>query len=214
LNNFETQSRFTHSISAANTPTNGVIAAVIFSLSLALSGCGKPAKTVEVATAPPPAAESPLAKEATRGDLAKIKVLIEEGADVNATDALGRTPLHMAAFFARPKTAALLITNGANVNTKDRVGLTPLHSAVLAGSPKVIELLLNKKADIKAASETGLTPLHLAAATGNLQVVTLLVQRGADPQSKDGEGNTPFALAKKNNHPQTATLLQQQVTEK
>jgi ankyrin repeat protein len=169
----------------------------------------KPVPVVEVATP-----ESDLAKAATRGNFAKVKSLIEAGAKVTVTDALGRTPLHMAAFYSRPKTAAFLIANGANVNAKDRTGMTPLHSAVLVGGEEEVELLLDNKADIKAASETGLTPLHLAAATGQPDLVTLLIERGADPQSKDREENTPFALAAKNNHPKTMALLQQYVSKK
>ncbi|MBL0167457.1 MAG: ankyrin repeat domain-containing protein [Propionivibrio sp.] len=57
---------------------------------------------------PPPLS----AKAAIQGDLAAIKVLLEAGADINTRDALGRTPLHMAAFCGRPKTTELLISSG------------------------------------------------------------------------------------------------------
>lgn len=191
-------------------------AALAFSvLFLNLTACSKSPETTadsaqktEVA-AEAPTPESELAKAATRGDLARVKALIDEGANVNVTDALGRTPLHMTAFYGRPKTAAHLIASGANVNAKDRVGMTPLHAAVLAGGQQEVELLLDKKADIKVPSEIGLTPLHLAAATGQPQLAALLLQHGADPKSKDREGNTPLALATKNNHRKTAALLQQ-----
>jgi ankyrin repeat protein len=54
-----------------------------------------------------PTAASPLAMAAIRGDLAEIKALLEAGAEVNVTDALGRTPLHMAAFYGRTKASEL-----------------------------------------------------------------------------------------------------------
>lgn len=181
-------------------------------LSLAFMACSKaPDNTAALKQQEEaaPTAESILAKAATKGDLAKVRSLIEEGANVNVTDALGRTPLHMTAFYGRPKTAALLIASGANVNAKDRVGMTPLHAAVLAGGAQEVELLLDKKADINAQSEIGLTPLHLAAATGQLPLTALLIQRGANLQSKDREGNTPLFHATRNNHPKTMALLQQ-----
>ena len=197
--------------------TGRVAVFALGALALSLMACNKTPEstatstpkteaTVEVLTA-----ESSLAKAATRGDLAKVKLLIDEGTNVNITDALGRTPLHMAIFYSHPKTSALLIASGANTNAKDRTGMTPLHAAVLVGGEDEVELLLDKKADIKAVSETGLTPLHLAAATGQPEITALLIQHGADPHSKDREGNTPLALATKNNHPKTAALLQQKV---
>ena len=153
------------------------------------------------------AQESPLAKAAARGNLAKAKELLDEGASINVSDALGRTPLHMAAFSGHPKTSDLLIARGANIEAKDRVGMTPLHAAVLGGDEPEVELILNKNPDIKAATDTGLSALHLAAATGQDQIVATLIQRGADPQSKDRDGRTPLFYALKNEHPSTVTLL-------
>lgn len=195
------------------TATTRIVAILsVSALLLILSACDKPTEVVAVTVPSPtavPLTEPQLSKAATRGDLAEIKSLIAEGAKINSSDALGRTPLHMAAFYSRPKTTALLITNGADVNAKDRVGMTPLHAAVLAGDLQEVELLLNNKADIKAASETGMTPLHLAAAIGKNTIAAALIQRGADPQATDRGGSTPAAYAIKNNHPKTASLLQQ-----
>jgi ankyrin repeat protein len=49
------------------------------------------------------------------------------------TDALGRTPLHMAAFYGRTRATELLLASGATIEVRDRIGMTPLHAAVLAG---------------------------------------------------------------------------------
>lgn len=204
----------------ANSPRPFASTALLLAgaLSLALSACGKtPAPPADstaekpaVAQADKPAtAESPLAKAVTRGDLEKIRVLLEQGAEVDASDALGRTPLHMAAFYGRPRTTELLLAHGAKLESADRVGMTPLHAAVLGGSLHEVELLIGKGANIEAASDTALTPLHLAAATGQTAIAKLLLQQGASAQKTDKDGKTPRDLAAKNDHPKTLALFVQ-----
>jgi ankyrin repeat protein len=58
-----------------------------------------------------------------------VERLIDKGADVNARDEAGWTPLHYAAFSGHKDVAELLIAKGADVNTKNDSGETPLHIA-------------------------------------------------------------------------------------
>lgn len=215
MSHYEEPQRLADRISRLKIAAGRAALAALSATFLSLAACGKapentaaPAQKQDSASETP-SAESPLAKAATRGDLDEVKLRIDQGENVNASDALGRTPLHMAVFYAHPRTAALLIASSADVNARDRVGMTPLHAAVLAGSLQEVQLLLDGKADIKAASETGLTPLHLAAATGQPQLAAFLIERGADVQSKDRDGDTPLSLATKGNHPKSMALLQQ-----
>ena len=187
-----------------------IICCLLAGAILGLSACGKqPEKSAvpEQAAAPVAAVETPLIKATVQADLKAVKNLIDTGEDINAIDPLGRTALHMAAFYGNLKATELLLANGADITARDHVGMTALHAAVLSGGRQEVQLLLSKNADINAQSDSGQTALHLSAATGQPKLTKLLVDRGANPQIKDTDGKTPLFYAQQNTHPQTAGVL-------
>ena len=85
------------------------------------------------------------------------KHLIEkEGADVNAKNPKGETPLHYTAWNNAVEFAKLLIDHGADINARDVNGETPLHWATQErtsypgiqqlGAAEVAKLLIDKGA--------------------------------------------------------------------
>lgn len=134
------------------------------------------------------------------GERDAVAALISKGADVNAKDDKGQTPLHWAAQDGGTVAVAdLLIAKGANVNAKDNRGKTPLHAGVMKANSRqyvtqtgVIELLLSRGADVNARDNDGDTPLHTAAGFGNTDFVKLVISKGANVNAKDNDGNTPL----------------------
>ncbi|XP_013387168.1 ankyrin repeat domain-containing protein 61-like [Lingula anatina] len=116
--------------------------------------------------------------------------LIRYGADIEARDAEGRTPLITAAKLPCLKVAELLMSLGADPSAQDNHGHAPLHYLVYRGRDHLIRLALELGADPNATNDDQLTPLHVAAEIGNSQAVRVLLLYGANPDIRDKKGRT------------------------
>ena len=67
--------------------------------------------------------------------------MLSHGADVNAKDKFGLTPLHWATLHDNEVSADVLLAHGADVNAKDDRGFTPLHLATMKGHKDMAEFL-------------------------------------------------------------------------
>ena len=105
----------------------------------------------------------PLHIAARRGHKKTVRLLVTQGADINAKDNDDYTPLHYALIGAHTEIATFLIRAGADVNTRARNnGMTPLHLAAMQGFTKLVGLLISKGADVNAGDDGGNPPLHAA----------------------------------------------------
>lgn len=120
------------------------------------------------------------------------KALIEAGADVNAMDMQGRTPV----FFAgNEEMLNLLVSHGADVKAHDCELFTPLHSVAQNATVAVAEGLISRGADISARATIGDTPLHSAARCNRVDVCDLLVAKGANLNFPGQFGRTALQMA-------------------
>jgi ankyrin repeat protein len=136
-----------------------------------------------------------------------VKLLITHGAEVNAEDNYGGTPLHDAVLCGYRDVAELLINNGADVNKELEGGMPLLHHAVGDGYEDIVELLITKSAKINATNKYSQTPLHQAAWDDQKHIAELLISEGADVNAKDRNGDTPLHVAALNGHKELFDLL-------
>ena len=127
----------------------------------------------------PPSAS--IADAVMRGDTSQVRLLLRQGADVNAAQSDGMTALHWAATRGDAVLTKMLVAAGARVDAFTRNGnYTPLHLAAKSGRGAALKVLLAAGADVKAATTTGgATALHFAAADGDAETVTALLDKGA-----------------------------------
>jgi len=114
-----------------------------------------------------------------------VRALLDGGADTEARDEYGGTPLHWAIEF--PKLVSLLLRRGANVDAADRYGCTPLHYACRDGHQSTVKRLLARGAAIYATDKYGVTPLHKTASNPTLDIAKLLIQKVEDLIKEDEE---------------------------
>ena len=148
-----------------------------------LVGCGPSVSDISIIDA------------ARDGNIEAVKQHLAAGADVNAKDENGWTPLNSAAEKGRNQIVKLLIEKGADLNAG-----TPLIFAAGEGHMEVVELLIAAGTDVntKANDQLGGTALHITANLGHKKVVELLVAAGADVNAKMLYGMTPLHFAGNN----------------
>jgi hemoglobin len=141
-----------------------------------------------------PRRQTLLHEAAAAGDAELAALLIRRGADPDAGEGEGHTPLYRA---STGDVARVLLAAGAtaDVATGPTRG-TPLHQAARQGNVSVAEALLDHGATIDARDAKGQTPLRRAVNCRQSQLVRLLIQRRADRDAPDRRGVTPLGAAR------------------
>src|SRR5262245_58833885 len=154
--------------------------------------------------------EKPIAVEMVtairNADAQAIRTLLDNGADVNARDAKGNTPLILASLYASPECVQLLIEKGADANAANKAGATPLIRA--ATNYEKARLLVAAGAKVRVRTALGNTPLLLAARrAGNSRTVELLLERGARATERNDAGVSPVLAGAASGDVNTVRLL-------
>lgn len=124
-----------------------------------------------------------------------VKLLLAKGADVNAIDSNGRTPLFDAVAAGNKGVLGLLCKHGADIRVIDKAGTNLLLHAASEQLLGPINFLIKAGIDINSQDGDGSTVLHWAAAQGNRKLIEAVLSQGADACKKDKKGSTPLHLA-------------------
>jgi ankyrin repeat protein len=139
-------------------------------------------------------------------DLPRLDGMLAAGADVNAKDERGITPLMYTAWVGSVDAMRRLLDRGADPNLSNSAGST----ALMLSATEIVKLRLLKDrgARVNAASARGRTALFLAAMSDrSVDIVRLLISAGADPSVVDGMKMTVLHAAALGNDAETVRLL-------
>lgn len=130
-----------------------------------------------------------------------VEILLDAGANPNAQDVDGWTPLMYARSFAGVE---LLLGAGADPCIADQVGAEAIEKH---SDPDIVDLLLASGATVQPRDPTCGTPLHKACRDGNLSLVRQLLDRGAHVEAMTGWRLTPLMTAAEHNHVEVVRIL-------
>ena len=148
----------------------------------------------------------PLATIVKNNDPEQMKWMLNQGANINATDSDGYSLLFFALEFQNTSMLEFLLSNGANPNCPNHESITPLIAAIANGRTKAAELLIKYGADLTWTDE-GDTALTLAVSEGQLSVVSCILEHSTDRGT--GLSAQLVQQARSNGQEEIARLLEQ-----
>ena len=156
---------------------------------------------VDAKLAHDPGGITPWIVAAASGHKELAELLIANGADVNATDDVGKTPLDWAFGYLKLETIDLLRKHGGKSGVEDSI-----IAAASLGNVNAVKDHLAAGTDVNTKDDRGRTPLHWAAYDGRNKIAELLITAGADVNANSDNG-TPLDTAISRKHPETTDLL-------
>ncbi|XP_038534707.1 ankyrin repeat and SOCS box protein 3 isoform X4 [Canis lupus baileyi] len=145
---------------------------------------------------------------ASQGHWKIVQILLEAGADPNATTLEETTPLFLAVENGQIDVLRLLLRHGANVNgSHSMCGWNALHQATFQENAEIIKLLLKKGANKECQDDFGITPLFVAAQYGKLESLSILISSGANVNCQALDKATPLFIAAQEGHIECVELL-------
>ncbi|OBS24206.1 hypothetical protein FPOA_04753 [Fusarium poae] len=150
---------------------------------------------------------TPLLVAARFGRVETFHILVDHGADVNASSA-GYNGIHLATVGQAKSLIRFFAQKGVAIDARSTdEGNTALIRAVQDGYPQIVSLLIKLGADVNASNNIGWSPLHFAAENGFKDVIEILLKAGANPIAETLDGKRPRMISWDKQHDEVTTML-------
>lgn len=124
-----------------------------------------------------------------------IRLLAENGADVNGRDPYRRPLILNERVLGNPAILDLFANAGADLNAVDEHGANGVYSASAAGNTVTAGFFIEHGADINCRSRSGSVPLMAAVISGKNEMLRFLLAKGGEPDAQDREGRSALMIA-------------------
>lgn len=153
-------------------------------------------------------ANTPLGTAIERGNLPIVSLMLEAGADVNASTGRDEcsaleTAVEREGEVAVPITKLIL---KAGADPEAGCG-RPMYTAIVRDRAEQVAALLEAGVQTGPLNESGETPIHIAASYGRIPVLSVLIQAGAEIEVRDRGQATPLILAALGSRPDAVEML-------
>lgn len=136
-----------------------------------------------------------------------VNLLVSLGADVNAQDEIGCSPLYWSLYSGLNELAHALIDAGSRHDVVSEEGDSALHVAAREGNREMVTLLCDRGWPLEARNGMQWTALHEAVFCNASGIISDLLSRGANPNAIGQAGFTPLLLAVGNDDLEIARIL-------
>jgi len=139
---------------------------------------------------------TPLHYAVVRDNVEVVKILLNNGANIDHQNAYGNSALHIAASEGSLQCLTLLLALNANVVIVNHKLSSPLHFACYNRSIPLsfIQSLVEKGADIESTDHRDLTPLLVACVSGRDDIIAYLLSLGSNSKVVDSEGRSMIKI--------------------
>ena len=129
------------------------------------------------------------------GSIETIQFLLDSGADINAKDRHGDTPLHQAAVEGNVEICKILLKNQANINAINKQNRTPLYQACIYKHKETAHLLIESGADVNIPCNMRSLPLHIALLYNMPEIASLLIKSNSKLEEMTLDKWAPLHIA-------------------
>jgi ankyrin repeat protein len=174
----------------------------------------EPQTTADPRPLPPRERLQELLHEAARlGRDDVIPALLQAGAEIDARDAKGYTPLILASYNGHATATSVLLDHGADAAAGDGArGNTALMGVAFKGYADIARLLVDAGVDVNQRNLAGQTAVMNAVMFGHAEIAEMLLAAGAATDVIDAAGNTPASIAAGQSNAAMAELIARATT--